>query len=71
MRERPILFTGEMVRAILGFRKTQTRRVIKPGKRGTPHGDFWVLSQDPDGWRWRTDGLSPASLHPREGLRCP
>jgi len=40
MKERPILFKGEMVRAVLDGSKTETRRVVRPNDQGRTWQDI-------------------------------
>ncbi|HEP0436193.1 TPA: hypothetical protein QIT95_000240 [Klebsiella michiganensis] len=41
MKERGMIFNGEMVRAILDGQKTQTRRIMKPQPEPCPRGGHW------------------------------
>jgi hypothetical protein len=78
MTERPILFQGAMVRAILDGSKTQTRRVVKPV--GNDGGFVLVEQKDGTLWPHRSDDGESCFVTRRERdgdylddipMRCP
>ena len=65
MKERPILFSGAMVRAILSGRKTQTRRVVK----GRPSRLEWFEHQK--GWLGSFGEDAGSRANPHRMVPCP
>lgn len=70
VKERPILFSGAMVRAILDGRKTVTRRIVK-ARNESALAAADVFAFDPDRGEWEMGETHQGVVASCGWLRCP
>lgn len=75
MKERPILFSGAMVQAILDGRKTQTRRPVTPQPPATALKPWCIVHSSDHSrtgtWGWTGSMEAEPPRYVLDGVRCP